>query len=234
MTKLKRCELSSKQQKELFRSHTLSYNAERSRFELNSTFNIVSRIVVDEKTGKSYVISFEKYVSAFTVDAVPAVEVWKNDCSGYEAHIYAFDFYGTESVCAVAYELKNDKIGAKINLTSVDQVRILAALSDYTDSAPYEKQISLRCEVRLMKNVDTGAFTIIPEEEEVSSATHHNYILKKSTINYGIAERLPSTYTHVRFAATSTRCIKPRLTTKITICRTSLREIKTIAKAALR
>lgn len=182
---IKTRELSSKQQKELFRSHTLSYNAERSRFELNSTFNIVSRIVVDEKTGKSYVISFEKYVSAFTVDAVPAVEVWKNDCSGYEAHIYAFDFYGTESVCAVAYELKNDKIGAKINLTSVDQVRILAALSDYTDSAPYEKQISLRCEVRLMKNVDTGAFTIIPEEEEVSSATHHNYILKKSTINYG-------------------------------------------------
>lgn len=182
---IKTRELSSEQQKELFRSHMLSYNTEQSRFELNSTFNIVSRIAVDEKTGKSYVISLEKNLSAFTKDAVPAVEVWKKDCSGYEAHIYSFDFYGTESVSVAAYELKDNKIGAKINLTSVWQARILAVLSDYTDSEPYEKQISLRREVSLMKNVDTGAFTIIPEDIEVSSVTHHNYILKKSTTGNG-------------------------------------------------
>lgn len=182
---IKTRELSSAEQKALFRNHTLSYNAEQSRFELNSTFNIVSRIVVDEKTGKSYVISLEKYVSAFTVDAVPAVEAWKKDCSGYEAHIYAFDFYGTESVSAAAYELKDNKIGAKIKLSSDRQALILAALSDYTATEPYEKQISLRREVRLMKNVDTGVFTIIPEWEEVDSATHHNYILNKDKSTVG-------------------------------------------------
>ena len=38
-----------------------------------------------------------------------------------------------------------------------------------------------------MKNVDTGVFTIIPESEEVDSATHHNYILnkEKSTVGDG-------------------------------------------------
>ena len=81
-----------------------------------------------------------------------------------------------------------------------------------------------------MKNVDTGVFTIIPESEEVDSATHHNYILNKdkSTVGDGCGTAAADVF------VCSVCGDEYTVYKTITICRTSLREIKTIAKAALR
>ena len=177
---IKSGELTDEKQKQLYREHTLVYDAENDCFTLGSTFNLASRIVYDADAGKSFMISVEKVICAATTDALPAMEIRKKDCVGYEAHSFAFEFTGTESVRAVKYELKNGQRGYEVAISEEEQSEIFALLADYAQYAAYVKPITLKKEIRLMKNLQTGEFALIPEGAKVSSVTRHDYVLSEA------------------------------------------------------
>ncbi|MGN1093408.1 MAG: hypothetical protein ACI4SC_00315, partial [Candidatus Neoclostridium sp.] len=171
---IKSGELTDEKQKRLYREHTLVYDAENDCFTLGSTFNLASRIVYDADTGKSFLLSIEKTVFAATTNALPAMEIRKKDCVGYEAHSFTFDFTGTESVRAVKYELKYGQRGYEVAISEAEQSEIFALLADYAQCAAYVKPVTLKKEIRLMKNLQTGEFVLIPEGVSVSSVTRHD------------------------------------------------------------
>ena len=175
-------DLTDSEKQKLYRAYSLAYDAEKNAFLLESVFNEISRIVVDPKTDKSYIISLEKYLFAATRGALPTIELTRSDCIGYEEKIFSFKFYGTEGVRAAAYELKNDVRGDRIELSEEDEKRIFAILSEKADNlVKSENQIETERKVRLMRNVETGAFTLIPDNAKTSTVTHHDYELKRVT-----------------------------------------------------